>query len=87
MDGDVLFYFTYMPTGDDTALATEKEWTEDPLWKNLNAVQKGHVHKVDDKFGTQQTAFLQPILCLTKLKNFLLNNIEIITTYIYPQSL
>jgi len=48
MDGDVLFYFTYMPTGDDTALATEKEWTEDPLWKNLSAVQKGNVHKVDD---------------------------------------
>ncbi|MGE7909758.1 ABC transporter substrate-binding protein [Lysinibacillus xylanilyticus] len=48
MDGDVLFYFTYMPTGDDSALATEKEWTEDPLWKNLSAVQKGNVHKVDD---------------------------------------
>lgn len=48
MDGDVLFYFTYMPTDDDSALATEKEWTEDPLWKNLSAVQKGNVHKVDD---------------------------------------
>ncbi|MGZ9586485.1 ABC transporter substrate-binding protein [Paenibacillus marinisediminis] len=48
MDGDVIFYFTYTPTGDDAALATEKEWTEDPLWKNLSAVQKGNVHKVDD---------------------------------------
>jgi len=48
MDGDVLFYFTYMPTKDETGLATEKEWTEDPLWKNLSAVQKGNVHKVDD---------------------------------------
>lgn len=48
MDGDVLFYFTYMPTSDETGLATEKEWTEDPLWKNLSAVQKGNVHKVDD---------------------------------------
>ncbi|MGE7795490.1 ABC transporter substrate-binding protein [Lysinibacillus fusiformis] len=48
MDGDVIFYFTYMPTGDDSALATEQEWTQDPLWKNLSAVQKGNAHKVDD---------------------------------------
>jgi len=48
MDGDVIFYFTYMPTGDDSALATEQEWTQDPLWKNLTDVQKGNAHKVDD---------------------------------------
>ncbi|MFJ7731074.1 ABC transporter substrate-binding protein [Lysinibacillus sp. NPDC097231] len=48
MDGDVIFYFTYMPTGDDSALKTEEEWTNDPLWKNLSAVQKGNAYKVDD---------------------------------------
>lgn len=48
MDGDVIFYFTYTPKDDDSALATEKEWTQDPLWKNLTAVQKGNAHKVDD---------------------------------------
>ncbi|MEY9979138.1 ABC transporter substrate-binding protein [Lysinibacillus sp. RC79] len=48
MDGDVIFYFTYMPTGDDSALKTEEEWTKDPLWNNLSAVQKGNAHKVDD---------------------------------------
>ena len=48
MDGDVIFYFTYTPKDDDSALATEKEWTQDSLWKNLTAVQKGNAHKVDD---------------------------------------
>ncbi|WP_107951490.1 ABC transporter substrate-binding protein [Lysinibacillus parviboronicapiens] len=48
MDGDVIFYFTYTPTGDNSALATETEWTQDPLWKNLSAVQKGNAYKVDD---------------------------------------
>jgi len=28
MDGNVIFFFTYMPIGDDSALATEQEWTE-----------------------------------------------------------
>ncbi|MFJ5624382.1 ABC transporter substrate-binding protein [Peribacillus loiseleuriae] len=48
MDGDVLFYFTYAPKGDQAALDTAKEWTNDPLWKNLNAVKTGNVHEVSD---------------------------------------
>ncbi|PKG25309.1 ABC transporter substrate-binding protein [Niallia nealsonii] len=48
MDGDVLFYFTYAPEGDTDAAATEKEWTNDSLWKNLNAVKNGKAYKVDD---------------------------------------
>ncbi|KMY52423.1 ABC transporter substrate-binding protein [Peribacillus loiseleuriae] len=48
MDGDVLFYFTYTPKGDQAALDTAKEWTNDPLWKNLNAVKTGNVHEVSD---------------------------------------
>ncbi|QFG00681.1 iron siderophore-binding protein [Psychrobacillus glaciei] len=48
MDGDVLFYFTYAPQGDPAALDTAKEWTNDPLWKNLNAVKTGNVHEVSD---------------------------------------
>ncbi|MCQ6265422.1 iron-siderophore ABC transporter substrate-binding protein [Fictibacillus sp. WQ 8-8] len=47
MDGDELFYFTY-EAGDGGATKQEKEWTNDPLWKNLSAVKKGHVHKVSD---------------------------------------
>jgi len=48
MDGDVIFYFTYAPKGDPEALKTEEEWTNDPLWKNLEAVKNGKVYKVDD---------------------------------------
>ena len=48
MDGDILFYFTYAPQGDQAALDTAKEWTNDPLWKNLSAVKSGNVHEVSD---------------------------------------
>jgi len=48
MDGDLLFYFTYLPTGDDSASATEKEWTTDPLWQNLSAVKDGKAYSVSD---------------------------------------
>lgn len=47
MDGDILFYFTY-ETGDGAASDLEKEWLEDPLFKNLEVAKKGEVHKVDD---------------------------------------
>ncbi|WP_338450704.1 iron-siderophore ABC transporter substrate-binding protein [Niallia oryzisoli] len=47
MDGDILFYFTY-ETGDGAASKLEKEWLEDPLFKNLEVAKKGEVHKVDD---------------------------------------
>jgi iron complex transport system substrate-binding protein len=47
MDGDILFYFTY-ETGDHAASELEKEWIEDPLFKNLEVAKKGEVHKVDD---------------------------------------
>lgn len=46
-DADRLFYFTY-ETGDGKASNTELEWTNDPLWKNLNAVKNGKAYKVDD---------------------------------------
>ncbi|WP_128895920.1 ABC transporter substrate-binding protein [Longirhabdus pacifica] len=41
MDADKLFYFSYSPE-------VEEEWTNDPLWLNLNAVKEGNAHKVDD---------------------------------------
>jgi iron complex transport system substrate-binding protein len=47
MDGDILFYFTY-ETGDNAASELEKEWLEDPLFKNLEVAKNGQVHKVDD---------------------------------------
>lgn len=47
MDGDILFYFTY-ETGDGKASQGEKEWTNDPLWKNLKVVKNNKAYKVDD---------------------------------------
>ncbi|WML46991.1 iron-siderophore ABC transporter substrate-binding protein [Neobacillus sp. PS3-34] len=48
MDGDILFYFTYAPKGDKQALNTAKEWTNDPLWKNLKVVKNGKAYEVSD---------------------------------------
>jgi iron complex transport system substrate-binding protein len=47
VEADTLFYFTY-ETGDNKASTTETEWTNDPLWKNLNVVKSGNAHKVSD---------------------------------------
>ncbi|GGH76432.1 iron complex transport system substrate-binding protein [Pullulanibacillus pueri] len=49
MDGDYLFYFTYEPSGDNgQAAKLENQFTNNKIWKNLNAVKSGHVYKVDD---------------------------------------
>lgn len=47
VNADRLFYFTY-ETGDGKANQTELDWTNDPLWNNLNAVKNGQTYKVDD---------------------------------------
>ena len=63
MDGDVLFYFTYAPEGDPNAVATEEEWTNDPLIKAANTRARlaslgrrirdlgGRTGKFDEKLG------------------------------------
>lgn len=67
MDGDLIFYFTYLPTGDDSALATEKEWTQDPLWKNLSAVKEGHAYRVDDSIWNTAGGVLAANLMLNQI--------------------
>lgn len=47
VDADRLFYFTY-ETGDGKGSNQEQEWTNDPLWKNLNVVKNGKAFKVND---------------------------------------
>jgi iron complex transport system substrate-binding protein len=48
MDADILFYFTYDKPEDKGGSKLEQEFTKDPLWKALNAVQQKHAFKVDD---------------------------------------
>ena len=67
MDGDILFYFTY-ETGDGAASELEKEWLEDPLFKNLDVAKQGEVHKVNDVIWNTAGG--------VKAANLMLNDIE-----------
>jgi iron complex transport system substrate-binding protein len=71
MDGDLLFYFTYAPQGDKAALDTAKEWTNDPLWKNLNAVKSGNVHEVSDATWNTAGGVLSANIMLDDLEKLL----------------
>jgi iron complex transport system substrate-binding protein len=74
MDGDILFYFTYAPEGDQEALATEADWTNDPLWKNLNAVKNGNAHQVSDVIWNTAGGVLAANQMLNELEQILLKN-------------
>ncbi|REE68028.1 iron complex transport system substrate-binding protein [Paenibacillus taihuensis] len=65
-DADRIFYFTY-ETGDGKASDTEKEWTNDPLWKNLKAVKNGQAYKVDDAIWNTAGGIKAANLMLTEL--------------------
>lgn len=72
MDADYLFYFTYAPNGDQQALNTAKEWTNDPLWKNLNAVKGGNAYEVSDAIWNTAGGVLAANLMLDDLEEILL---------------
>jgi iron complex transport system substrate-binding protein len=72
MDGDLLFYFTYAPPGDQAAIDTAKEWANDPLWKNLNAVKSGHVYEVSDATWNTSGGVLSANIMLDDLEKILL---------------
>lgn len=72
MDGDLLFYFTYAPAGDQAALDTEKDWINDPLWKNLNAVKSGNAHQVDDAIWNTAGGVLAAEQVLDELEEMVL---------------
>lgn len=72
MDGDLLFYFTYAPEGDQAALDTEKDWINDPLWKNLNAVKSGNAHQVDDAIWNTAGGVLAADQVLDELEEMVL---------------
>lgn len=70
MDGDVMFYFTY-ETGDGEASQLEKEWIEDPLFKNLKVAQAGNVHKVDDTIWNTAGGVIAANLLLDDIEKYL----------------
>lgn len=72
MEGDILFYFTYAPKGDKAALDTAKEWTNDPLWKNLNAVKSGNAHEVSDAIWNTSGGVISANLMLDDLEKIML---------------
>lgn len=71
MDGDVLFYFTY-EEGDGKATEIEKEWIENPLFKNLKVAKSGQVYKVDDAIWNTAGGVKAANLMLDDLEKFLL---------------
>lgn len=71
MEGDILFYFTY-ETGDGEASSTEKDWTSDPLWQNLNVVKSGNAHKVDDAIWNTAGGVIAANLMLDDIERFFL---------------
>ncbi|GAX89981.1 ABC transporter substrate-binding protein [Effusibacillus lacus] len=71
MEGDILFYWTW-ETGDGKASQAEKEWTNDPLWKNLNVVKNGKAYKVDDSIWNTAGGVKAANLLLDDLEKFFL---------------
>ncbi|MGA9290763.1 MAG: iron-siderophore ABC transporter substrate-binding protein [Anaerobacillus sp.] len=71
MDGDELFYFTY-EAGDGEANSTAKEWTNDPLWNNLQVVKDGNVHEVSDAIWNTSGGVLSANLMLDDIEEIFL---------------
>ncbi|GGI43243.1 ABC transporter substrate-binding protein [Mammaliicoccus stepanovicii] len=67
MDGDYLFYFTF-ENGDKKVTELEKEWVNDPAFKELNASKKGHVFKVDDAVWNTSGGVLSANMMVDDLK-------------------
>jgi iron complex transport system substrate-binding protein len=69
-DGQVMFYFTY-ETGNGEGSAREKEWLDDPMFKNLNAVKTGKAYRVDDATWNTAGGVKAANLMLDDLEKFL----------------
>ncbi|MFD0589244.1 ABC transporter substrate-binding protein [Paenibacillus sp. GCM10027627] len=73
MEGDVLFYFTY-DNEKGEAVKAEQEWQQEELWKNLNVVKNGNVHKVYDGVWNSSGGIISANLVLDDLKTYLIGS-------------
>lgn len=48
MNADVLFYFLSDPGQESAVQNTYEDWTNHPLWKNLDAVKNDQVYQIDE---------------------------------------
>ena len=69
-DGDIIFYFTY-DNSDKKSRQREKEWLNNPLFKQLNAVKNGKVFKVSDTIWNTSGGIISANLMIKDLNNFL----------------
>lgn len=69
MDADRIFFFTY-DDGNGKGYAFEKEWMKTSLWKNLSAVKKGNVHRVNDVFWNTSGGIISANIMLEDLHTF-----------------
>jgi len=73
VEGDILFYFTFA-SGDrnelDKSTATEQQWLNHPLWRNLEVVQEGNAHGVSDVIWTTAGGFQAANLLLDDLYTY-----------------
>ncbi|MYL55744.1 ABC transporter substrate-binding protein [Pontibacillus yanchengensis] len=72
MDGDILFHFTY-ETGDGAATELKEEWTNDPLFQNLDVVKEGNVHEVSDAIWNTAGGYLAANKMVDDLEEIILN--------------
>jgi iron complex transport system substrate-binding protein len=73
MDGDIMFYFTY---ADEATKADAEKWTEDwtndPLWQNLEVVKADNAHKVSDTIWNTAGGVKAANLMLDDVEKFFL---------------
>lgn len=65
MDGDRIFYFSY--DGDVEFDANLNEWTTDPTWLGLEAVQAGNAHRVSEVIWNTAGGIIAANIMLTEL--------------------
>lgn len=68
MDGDYLFYFTFMD-GTKEVTELEKDWINDPAFKELKASKNNKVMKVDDGIWNTSGGVLSAHMMIDDLKD------------------